>query len=124
MVDKCITTQDECGVCSTTHSSEPHVKTCLTRTEVTRQVPVLEWQFVAMENKFNTTYYVRDWKEQDVVLRTPVMKPRTITRKYGARIPAPCDCPTSCDSCTAEAAPVDKETPASSEPEIKPDPKK
>ena len=122
MVDKCITTQDECGNCSTTQTSEPHVKTCLTRTEVTRQVPVLEWQFVAMEDKFNKTYYVRDWKDEEVVLKVPVLKPRTITRKVWTRVPAPIDCQT-CDSCAAaEAAPVEAATPAPAEPEIKPDP--
>lgn len=121
-IKKCITTQDECGNCHTETKCEPHIKTCLTRTEVTRQFPVLEWQLIPVEDKITKVYYVRDWKDEEVVLRVPVKTPRVITRKVWSRVPAPCNLVSSCETCDAPAEETPVEVQPDPAPEVTPDP--
>lgn len=116
-------TQDECGNCCPVETCEQHVKTCITRGEVSRQIPVLEWQAIPVEDKVPKTYYVRDWKDEEVVLRVPVKTPRVITRKVWTRVPLPdCGCE---NACIDEAGPMVSEpvelVPQPTEPTIRPD---
>lgn len=86
----------------------PKIKTCMTRIEVSRQIPVLEWQLVPTNQPFKRLYYVRDWRDKEETVSELVKTPKTIKRKIWSKVPAPqCDCPT-CETC-GEAAPVVEE---------------
>lgn len=85
-----------CPVCETV--TKP--KTCMTRCEVARQIPVLEWQLVPQEVKVPRVSYTREYKEKEIEIEVPVLKPRTIKRTVWEKCPAPCECP-DCSACAA-----------------------
>lgn len=95
----------ECGGCGSCPVCETITKpkTCITRCEVGRQIPVLEWQLVPQEVKVPRVYYTREYKEKEIEIEVPVMKPRTIKRTVWEKCPAPCECP-DCSACAEEVA--------------------
>lgn len=104
--DSCKKGCGSCGACPVC-TTEPRIKTCMTRVEASRQFPVLEWQLVPQEVKIPRIYYVRDWKDEEVTLHSFEKKERTIKRKVWEKVPAPkCECESCCSSAPVESAPT------------------
>lgn len=93
---------DECGkCCGTEHEQRTEVASCLLKTMVPIQVPVLEWESIPVEDTYDEIYLVQDWEEQEVTLRTPVKTAKTIKTKVWKKVPY---CPPGCDTCAASCA--------------------
>lgn len=87
--EQCLTTKsvDECGVGVEKTEIAQQLITCMNKCMVPMQIPVLEWVPVEMETIRQVKYLVREWKEEEVTLRTPIKVPRTITRKVWEKAP-------------------------------------
>lgn len=96
-IDNIVTTEtkDDCGNCITNTEVQKSLMSCLLKSMVPIQVPVLEWELIPVETTYDETYLVQDWEDQEVVIRTPVKSPKTIKTKVWKKVPFCPDC-TAC----------------------------
>lgn len=73
--------------CPAASEHAPYPTSCLVKTKANVQFPALEWEKIAVEDRHNEIYYVRDWEEVEVTLSRPVKTPRTITRTVWKKVP-------------------------------------
>lgn len=102
------TCTDECGKCHDVCENVTELMTCIVKSTVCQQIPVRQWVMIPVEHKYEEKYLVRECEEKEVVIKTPVLTPRTITRKVWTKVPY---CPpkdkcghcnsVGCNHCTA-----------------------
>lgn len=75
------------GICPTPKTATANPTSCILKTKTDMQVPVLKWEGVPSEDVHDMVYYVREWVDEEVEVRTPVKTPRQITRTVWRKVP-------------------------------------